>query len=143
MPLNRLSELTEPLDFPHMTFVRTLEIETVIDHCRSLPAEYQSTFTKITAAFPSIEVLTLAFCFRPKLPEIPWWPETSFPLMGAAFSTRTKLVHFRQVDRKLVARGGWPDGEDSILHLRNAMEQWIPGVPTNMFTFSLFLKGSQ
>ncbi|KAJ7270440.1 hypothetical protein C8J57DRAFT_1716521 [Mycena rebaudengoi] len=128
-----------PLDFPHMPLINTFEIETlVISHRdRWLPPEYQTTFAKIAAAFPGIEVLTLAFRFVPEHPEIPWRWASIFPMMGAYFSTRTKLVHLRQIHCKLIPTRGQPDEAAAIRHLRDAMDQWMPGVPPHMVTFSL------
>ncbi|KAJ7292058.1 hypothetical protein C8J57DRAFT_222735 [Mycena rebaudengoi] len=130
--------LSDPLDFPHMPLVRTFEITAYIDSGRRLPTKYPSTFAEIAAAFPGIEVLTLTFSFYPEHPEIRWWAEGTFPIMGASFSTRTQLVHLRQVHCKLSAQSRRLDVDTTIIrHFRDAMEQWMPGVPTHMMTFSL------
>ncbi|KAJ7259271.1 hypothetical protein C8J57DRAFT_1339953 [Mycena rebaudengoi] len=127
LPLRDLSiladELISPIDFPHMFLVRTLEIETFVDDRRWLPVEYRSTLVKIATAFPGIEVLTLPFRFDPEHPEIPWRPDSTFPEMGASFSTRIKLVHLRQVHFKLIPSGGRSYEEGAIRHLRDAVEQ--------------------
>jgi hypothetical protein len=106
-----------------MLLVRTLEIETFVDDRRWLPVEYRSTLVKIATAFPDIEVLTLPFRFDPEHPEIPWRPDSTFPEMGASFSTRIKLVHLQQVHFKLIPSGGRSDEEGAIRHLRDAVEQ--------------------
>ncbi|KAJ7259383.1 hypothetical protein C8J57DRAFT_1340323 [Mycena rebaudengoi] len=129
--------LNSPIDFPHMPLVRTLEIETSVGNRRWLSVQYRRTFVKIATAFPDIEVLTLTFRFKPEHAEIPWRPENTFPEMGASFSTRTKLVHLQRVHFKLIPSGGRSDEEDAIRHLRDAVEQWMPGVPSRMVTFSL------
>ncbi|KAJ7256924.1 hypothetical protein C8J57DRAFT_1472795 [Mycena rebaudengoi] len=129
--------LSDPLDFPYMPLIHTFEITTYIDPGRRLPTEYQSTFAKFAAAFPGIVVLTLGFSFYPGF-ESPWRAEGTFPIMGASFSTRNQLVHLQQVHCKLNARSRRPNIDVAIMrHLRDAMEQWMPGVPTHMVTFSL------
>ncbi|KAJ7256936.1 hypothetical protein C8J57DRAFT_1721251 [Mycena rebaudengoi] len=130
--------LSDPFDFPYMPLVHTFEITTNIDRGRRLPTEYQSTFAKFAAAFPGIVVLTLGFSFHPEEIESPWRAEGTFPIMGASFSTRTQLVHLQQVHCKLSARSRRPNIDVAIMrHLRDAMEQLMPGVPTHMVTFSL------
>jgi hypothetical protein len=120
-----------------MPLVSTFEIIVYVDEGRCLPAKFHSTFTKIAVAFPGIEVLKLTFRFDPAHPEIPWRPEGTLPILGASFSTRTQLVHLRQVHCRLVPRGGRPDKDAAIRHLREAMSQLMPGVPTDMVTFRL------
>ncbi|KAJ7256954.1 hypothetical protein C8J57DRAFT_1516999 [Mycena rebaudengoi] len=129
--------LDDPLDFPYMPLVHTFEITTYIDRGRRLPTEYQSTFAKFAATFPGIVVHTLGFSFYPDF-ESPWRAEGIFSIMGASFSTRTQLVHLQQVHCKLSARSRRPNIDVAIIrHLHDAMEQWMPGVPTHMETFSL------
>ncbi|KAJ7256935.1 hypothetical protein C8J57DRAFT_1516977 [Mycena rebaudengoi] len=130
--------LSDPFDFPYMPLVHTFEITTNIDRGRRLPTEYQSTFANFAAAFPGIVVLALGFSFHPEEIESPWRAEGTFPIMGASFSTRTQLVHLQQVHCKLSARSRRPNIDVAIIrHLRDTMEQWMPGVPTHMVTFSL------
>ncbi|KAJ7282361.1 hypothetical protein C8J57DRAFT_1499350 [Mycena rebaudengoi] len=114
--------LHDAIDFPHIPLVRTFEITTFVDYPRCLPAKFQNTFAKIVIAFPDIEILNLTFRFDLVYPEIPWQTE----------GTSLCWVHC-----KVIPRWGKPYSDPIIRHLRHEMDQWMPGVPTDMMPFSL------
>ncbi|KAJ7262390.1 hypothetical protein C8J57DRAFT_1471050 [Mycena rebaudengoi] len=57
--------------------------------------------------------------------------------MDASFSTRRKLIHLRQVHFKPIPSREWPNKAGGVRHLREAIDQWMPGIPIDMVTLSV------
>ncbi|KAJ7280682.1 hypothetical protein C8J57DRAFT_1500893 [Mycena rebaudengoi] len=103
-----------------MPFVHTFEIETFVDTRRYLPIEYQSTFAKMATAFPSIH-----------------WPSISRPYARDPVAVGSH-VHFKPIPSR-----EWPNKAGGVRHLREAIDQWMPGIPIDMVTLSVDCGGER
>ncbi|KAJ7255547.1 hypothetical protein C8J57DRAFT_1721642 [Mycena rebaudengoi] len=113
----------EPISPPHLPLVRALDLQVSINARRSLPQNFLITFSNFAAAFPGIEVLTLAFVFFPRdpeSPENPWRFQATLSDLGPSFPNRTRLL--------LVPRTAEPDLSAAFSHFCAAMEEHMPGL---------------